>query len=47
MSERRFFVSAQHTVSQYVQSILDAAPALSDEKRDRITTLLNAAGDAR
>lgn len=35
------------SVSKYVQEILDAAPALSDEKRDRITTLFNSAGDAK
>lgn len=32
------------SVSKYVQDALDAAPPLSDDKRDRITALFNGAG---
>lgn len=36
-----------HDFGNYVQEILDAAPVLSDEKREAITALFQPAGDHR
>ena len=37
-----FFVSAYE---DHVRRVLDEAPALSDDKRDKITTLFQSGGD--